>query len=49
MPFSVRKVGTKWKVYNLDKRAFTKASFKTKETAQSQARNWIRYSMSRRQ
>ncbi len=43
MPFTVKKVGNKWKLYNEDKKAFAKASFNAKQAAINQAKNWMRY------
>lgn len=44
MPFQIKKVGDKWKVYNLEKKRYAKATFNTKQTATRQAKNWERYS-----
>tara|TARA_R110000824_G_scaffold18954_7_gene74270 strand:+ start:42 stop:242 length:201 start_codon:yes stop_codon:yes gene_type:complete len=44
MPFQIKKVGDKYKVYNLEKKRYAKATFKTRQSASNQAKNWERYS-----
>ena len=46
MPFKIKKdlQSGKWKVYNLEKKTYAKASFNSKQTAINQAKNWERYS-----
>tara|TARA_R110000772_G_scaffold265231_2_gene386487 strand:- start:1930 stop:2109 length:180 start_codon:yes stop_codon:yes gene_type:complete len=43
MPFIVRKVNNKFKLYNVHKKIYTKNSFNTKESALNQGQNWMRY------
>ena len=44
MPFEIRKVKDGYKVYNLEKKRYTKTKFKTRQSAKNQAKNWERYS-----
>lgn len=44
MPFKIEKQPDgKYKLYNIHKKEYAKASFKTKETAAKQGINWMRY------
>lgn len=43
MPFEVRQEGKKWRLFNLHKKEYTKSNFKSKETAISTAKNYMRY------
>lgn len=43
MPYQIKKVGKYYKLYNLKKKEFAKAQFKSKESAISQGKNWMRY------
>ena len=42
MPFEIRKVKDKYRLYNLEKRRYAKATFNTRESAKRQANNWMR-------
>ena len=48
MPFEIRKVKDGYKVYNLEKKRYAKATFKTKQSATNQAKNWERYDIRKR-
>jgi len=43
MPFQIKKVGKKYKLWNLMKKTFINKEFKTKETAISAGMNYMRY------
>jgi len=43
MPFATRKVGNVYKLYNLDKKKYTKRSFKTREAANNTKRVYMNY------
>ena len=42
MPFEIRKKGDKYRLYNLEKRRYAKATFNSRESAKRQASNWMR-------
>ena len=46
MPFKIKKYlrSNKWRIYNLEKKTYAKASFNSKQSAINQAKNWERYS-----
>lgn len=48
MPFRVDKVGTKYKLYNLDKKQYTKKSFNTRESANNMKRTYMNYHKKRK-
>ena len=43
MPFQVKKEGDKWRLFNIQKKEYTKTKFKSKETAISAGKNYMRY------
>tara|TARA_A100001201_G_scaffold135211_2_gene123336 strand:- start:847 stop:1026 length:180 start_codon:yes stop_codon:yes gene_type:complete len=43
MPYQVKKVGKKYKLYNLSKKSFVNKEFNTKESAISAGKNYMRY------
>jgi len=43
MPYQVKKVGKYWKLWKIKEKVFVKARFKSRETAISQAKNYMRY------
>ena len=43
MPFKVIKVKSGYKLYNLDKKKFTKPTFKTKQSALNMKKVWINF------
>ena len=43
MPYEIKKVGDKFRLYNLHKKEFVKKSFNSKSTAQSAGMNYMRY------
>ena len=43
MPYQVKKVGNKYKLYNLHKKQYVKVSFNTRESAIRQGKNFMRY------
>ena len=43
MPYQVKKVGNKWKLYNLHKKQFVNVLFNTRESAIKQGKNYMRY------
>jgi hypothetical protein len=43
MPFQVKKVKNGYRLYNLDKKQFTKKTFKTRESANNMKRNYMNY------
>jgi len=43
MPFTIKKVGDVYKLYNTDKKVFAKKSFKTKQSAINMRKNYMRY------
>ena len=48
MPFRIDKVKNGYKLYNLEKKRYAKATFKTKLAATNQKNNWMRYDAQRR-
>ena len=44
MPYRIKKVKTGYKLWNIPKKRFAKALFKTRKAAKRQADNWMRYS-----
>ena len=44
MPFRIDKVKGGYKLYNTDTKRYAKTTFKTKQSAMNQRRNWMRYS-----
>ena len=43
MPFRVDKVGDKYKLYNLDKKQYTKKTFNTRKAANNMKRTYMNY------
>jgi len=43
MPFKVVKVGTKYKLYNLDKKQYAKKTFNSREAANNMKRTYMSY------
>lgn len=43
MPFAIQKVGTGYKLYNLEKKKYAKRSFKTKSAAVNTRRAYMKY------
>ena len=43
MPFLVKKVGDKWKLWNIHKKIYTKVNFKSKETALKAGINYMKF------
>ena len=43
MPFRIDKTPEGFKLYNLHKKEYAKATFKTKQSAARQGVNWMRY------
>ena len=43
MPFKAVKVGEKYRLYNLAKKKYAKPFFNSKKTANSAAKNYMRY------
>lgn len=43
MPFEVKKVKDGYKLWKLKEKKYVKTTFKTKETAINQAKNYMRY------
>ena len=43
MPFRIDKVKNGYRIYNLDKKRYTNPTFKTKQSALNQKRNWLNY------
>lgn len=43
MPYQIKKVGNKYKLYNLHKKQYVKVSFNTRESAIRQGKNFMRY------
>ena len=43
MPYQVKKVGKKYKLYNLSKKSFVNKEFNTKDSAISAGKNYMRY------
>lgn len=43
MPFQVKKKNGVFKLWNIKEKKFTKSSFKTKQSALNQGKNWMRY------
>jgi len=41
MPYQVKKVGKYWKLWKIKEKVFVKAHFKSRETAISQAKNYM--------
>lgn len=48
MPFRIDKVGNVYKIYNLEKKKYSKVNFKTKQSATNQKNNWLRYDKSKK-
>ena len=48
MPYRIDKVKTGYKLYNLDKKSYAKTTFKTRESAQNQSKNWMNYDKEKR-
>jgi len=46
MPFQIRKIKDKFKLYNLEKKQYVNISYKTKESALSASKNFMRYAYS---
>lgn len=43
MPYQIKKVGKKFKLYNLSKKIFVNKEFNSKESAISAGKNYMRY------
>ena len=43
MPFAIQKVGTGYKLYNLEKKSYAKRTFKTKTAAANTRRVYMNY------
>ena len=43
MPYEVRKVKNKFKLYNLHKKKYVNVNYKTKESALSAGKNFMKY------
>jgi len=43
MPFEIKKVQDKYKLFNLSKKQFVKAAYKTKQTAINAGKNFMKY------
>tara|TARA_R110000824_G_scaffold373331_3_gene563743 strand:- start:1096 stop:1284 length:189 start_codon:yes stop_codon:yes gene_type:complete len=43
MPFKVVKKGNKYRLWKIKERKYAKASFNSKASAVSQAKNWMKY------
>lgn len=43
MPYQVKKVGDKYRLYNLSKKVFVNKFFNSKESAISAGKNYMRY------
>ncbi len=43
MPYQVKKVGDKFKLYNLHKKQYVNVNYKTKESAINAGKNFMRY------
>ena len=43
MPYQIKKVGSKYKLYNIKKKEFVNKTFNSKETAISAGKNYMRY------
>lgn len=44
MPYQIKKVGSKYKLFNLFKKEFVRKAFKSRESAISAGKNYMRYS-----
>ena len=43
MPFRIDKTTEGFKLYNLHKKEYAKSTFKSKQSAVNQGKNWMRY------
>ena len=43
MPYQVKKEGSKYRLYSLSKREYTKRDFNSRASAISQGKNWMKY------
>lgn len=43
MPYQIKKVGKKYKLYNMHKKVFVNKIFNTRESAISAGKNYMRY------
>jgi hypothetical protein len=43
MPFAIQKVGTGYKLYNLEKKTYAKRTFKTRQSAVNTRRVYMNY------
>lgn len=43
MPYQIKKVGKKYKLYNIKKKEYVNKEFNSKETAISAGKNYMRY------
>ena len=43
MPYQIKKVGKKYKLYNLHKKLYVNKEFNSKESALSAGKNYMRY------
>tara|TARA_R110002012_G_scaffold316436_1_gene531384 strand:- start:6789 stop:6974 length:186 start_codon:yes stop_codon:yes gene_type:complete len=43
MPYQIKKVGKKYKLYNLHKKQYVNKEFNSKESALSAGKNYMRY------
>jgi len=43
MPFKIKKVEDKYRIYNLEKKRFTRGSYKTRQSAKNVMKNYENY------
>ena len=43
MPYEIRQVGNKWRLYNLHKKKYAKKSFNSKQAAINSAKVYMKY------
>ncbi len=43
MPFQVKKIGDKYKLWKIKEKTFVKTTFNTREAALNQGKNYMRY------
>jgi hypothetical protein len=43
MPYHIKKIGKKYKLYNINKKKFVNTEYKTKESAIRAGKNFMRY------
>ena len=48
MPFQVRKIKDKYRLYNLDKKKYVNVNYKTKQSALNAAKTLMRYSYAKK-